>query len=143
MTGSNSWVDIKPTTFPSNIKILHKNKVGYVDLEISKINIDEFRKAMEDKLGNEMHIEQTGKSLSIRIVVNPLPRIGTMEYREEEKITCPTCKGKGTVPSPEMYREDILSALNAAGELTKWYLDFKNEPIFNKTHKKESNKVNG
>jgi len=44
---------------------------------------------------------------------------------------------------PEMYREDILSALNAAGELTKWYLDFKNEPIFNKTHKKESNKVNG
>ena len=142
-TVDQSWVTIKPTIFPGNIKIFHKNVWGYVDLQISKIDIDEFRKAMEDKLGNEMHIEQTGKSLSVRIEVPPLPEIRTMEYREEEKTTCPICKGKGTVPSPEMYREDIISALNAAGELTKWYLDFKNEPIFNKTLKKESNKVNG
>ena len=120
LSSEASWVDIKPTFFPSNIKIVHKGDRGFVDLQINKltINVDEFKKAMEGKLGDNMTVEQTGKSTSVRITVNQLPQVSTMK-------------------SPEMYRDDLILAFNAAGELTKWYSDFKNEPIFNKTLKKE------
>ena len=113
-----SWVDIKSTIFPSNIKIVHKGHRGYVDLQISKIDINEFKEAMSAKIENDMLIKPTGKSLSVRILVPKLPRVNTID-------------------SPEMYREDIVLALNAAEKLRKWYSNFKNEPIFNKTFKKE------
>lgn len=117
-TGSQSFVDIKSTIFPSNIRIVHKGDRGYVDLQISKIDINEFKDAMKTKKENNMSIIQTGKSLSVRILVPSLPNAGDIKL-------------------PEMYREDIISALNAAEKLRKWYSDFKNEPIFNKTLKKE------
>ena len=117
-TGGQSWVDIKSTIFPSKIKIVHKSHSGYVDLQISGIDINEFKEAMKAKIKNIMYIKKTNKSLSVRILVPELPRANTID-------------------SPEMYREDIVSALNAAEKLRKWYSDFKNEPIFNKTLKKE------
>ena len=113
-----SWVDIKSTIFPSNIRIIHKGNAGQVDLQISKIDINEFKEAMRAKIENDMLIKPTGKSLSVRILVPELPRASTID-------------------SPEMYREDIVLALNAAEKLRKWFSDFKNEPIFNKTIKKE------
>ena len=110
---------MKSTIFPSNIKIVHKGHRGYVDLQISKIDINEFKEAVRAKIENDMLIKPTGKSLSVRILVPDLPRADTID-------------------SPEMYREDIILALDAAEKLRKWYSDFKNEPIFNKTFKKES-----
>ena len=118
-TKDQSWVDIKSTIFPSkDIVIVHKGDRGYVDLQISKIDINEFKEAMSAKIENDMLIKPTGKSLSIQILVPELPRTSTID-------------------SPEMYREDIVLALNAAEKLRKWYSNFKNEPIFNKTLKKE------
>ena len=119
-TKDQSWVEMKPTIFPSKprVKIQHKGDRGYVDLQISDIDINEFKEAMRAKIENDMLIKPTGKSLSVRILVPELPRASTID-------------------SPEMYREDIVLALNAAEKLRKWYSDFKNEPIFNKTIKKE------
>ena len=118
-TEGQSWVYIKSTIFPSkDIVIVHKGDRGYVDLQISHIDINEFKEAMRAKIENGMRIEPTGKSLSVRILVPELPRANTID-------------------SPEMYREDIVLALNAAEKLRKWYSNFKNEPIFNKTLKKE------
>jgi hypothetical protein len=110
---NNSWLYIKPGIFPNNIIIIHKGVRGYVDLQISKIDIDEFSKAMGRKLRDKMTIQKTGKSISVRIVVSALPRISTVE-------------------GPEMHKEEIVEALNAASQLMEWYLDFKNEPIFSK-----------
>jgi len=58
-----------------------------------------------------MTIQKTGKSVSVRITVSLLPKTSTVE-------------------EPEMYREEIVEALNAASQLMEWYLDFKNEPVF-------------
>ena len=118
-TGGQSWANIKSTIFPSNIHIKHKTNAGLVDLQIPGIDINEFKEAMKTKKENNMLIKPTGKSLSVRILVPDLPRADTID-------------------SPEMYREDIILALDAAEKLRKWYSDFKNEPIFNKTFKKES-----
>jgi len=109
----NNWVDIKPTTFPSNIIIKHKGDRGYVDLEISKIDIDEFTKSMEDKLEDKMQIEKTGKSLSVRIdTLCLLPEFNTID-------------------SPETYRDDLILIFNTAEKLMNWYSKFKHESIFN------------
>jgi hypothetical protein len=110
-TKDQSWVDIKPGIFSQNIKIIHKGDRGYVDLQISNINIDEFRKFMKSKLRKDMVIHNTGKSLSVRILVSKLPKISSMEKFE-------------------MHSEQIAEALNAASQLMEWYVDVKNEPIF-------------
>jgi hypothetical protein len=118
-TQGQGWVHIKSTIFLPKTHIKHKTNEGYVDLQIPGIDINEFKEAMETKIENNMSIKQTGKSLSVRIKVPHLPSADTID-------------------SPEMYREDIILALDAAEKLRKWYSDFKNEPIFNKTFKKES-----
>ena len=110
-TKDQSFVDIKPEIFSQNITIIHKGYRGFVDLQISKINIDEFRKLMKNKLREGMTINNTGKSFSVRILVSKLPKISSMAKFE-------------------MYGEQITEALNAASQLMKWYVDFKNEPIF-------------
>jgi hypothetical protein len=110
-TKDQSWVDIKPEMFSKNIKIIHKGDRGFVDLQISKIDIDEFRKFMQDKLREGMTIHNTGKSFSVRILVSKLPQVSSMEKFE-------------------MYGDQIADALNAASRLMQWYLDFKNESIF-------------
>ena len=110
-TKDQSFVDIKPEIFSQNITIIHKGKDGFVDLQISKIDIDEFRKFMKNKLREGMTIKKTGKSFSVRILVSKLPKISSMEKFE-------------------MYGDQIADALNAASRLMQWYLDFKNESIF-------------
>ena len=110
-TKDQGWVSIKPGIFPQNITITHKSQRGFVDLQISKIDIDEFSKVMNPKLNHQMSIHKTGKSLSIRIIVSKLPRISFME-------------------KPEIYKKQIAEALNAASQLTAWYQNFKNESIF-------------
>ena len=110
-TKDNSWRYIKPGIFPSNIRIIHKGLDGFVDLEISKIDIDNFSKLMINKLRDNMTIHKTGKSLSVRILVSTLPKITSME-------------------KPEIYKKQIAEALNAASQLTAWYQNFKNESIF-------------
>jgi hypothetical protein len=107
----NSWVYIKPGIFPPNVIIVHKSERGIVDLQISKIDIDNFSKFMINKLGDNMTIQKTKKSLSVRILVSTLPE-------------------KSSIEKPEMYRAQIGEALNAASQLMKWYVDFKNESIF-------------
>jgi hypothetical protein len=107
----NSWLNIKPGIFPPNVIIVHKSKRGFVDLQISKIDIDNFSKFMINKLGDNMTIQKTGKSISIRILVSTLPKISSID-------------------EPEMYNDQIGEALNAASQLMNWYVDFKNEPIF-------------
>ena len=107
----NSWISIKPSIFPSNIKIVHKSYVGYMDLQISKIKMDEFLKNMESKISKNMTIQKTGNSFSIRILVSPLPRFTTMK-------------------SPDKYKNEIIESLGAASQLMNWYSDFKNESIF-------------
>ena len=107
----NSWINIKPSIFPSNIKIVHKSYVGYMDLQISKIKMDEFLKNMESKISKNMTIQKTGNSFSIRILVSPLPRFTTMK-------------------SPDKYKNEIIESLGAASQLMNWYSDFKNESIF-------------
>ena len=66
---------------------------------------------MKNKLREGMTINNTGKSFSVRILVSKLPKISSMAKFE-------------------MYGEQITEALNAASQLMKWYVDFKNEPIF-------------
>lgn len=51
-----------------------------------------------------MSIHVTGKSISVRIMV---PKIRDIE----------------TIEEPKKYREEILIALNSAGQLMEWYLE--------------------
>ena len=109
----NTWKYIKPGWFPRNIIIVYKGDRGYVDLQIRDIDIDEFRKAMEDKLEDKMQIEKTQKSLSVRI--DTLRRIPEFN----------------TIDSPETYRDDLILIFNTAEKLMNWYSKFKHESIFN------------
>ena len=105
VASGNSWIRFNPNILPSKVTIIHKGKYGYVDLQISGMDIEKFSNKYKSKLKDNMSIHLTGKSISVRIVV---PIILDIERIEE----------------PKKYREEILIALNSAGQLLEWYLEF-------------------
>ena len=105
VASGNSWIRFNPNILPSKITIIHKGKYGYVDLQISDKDIQNFSDKYKSKLNDNMSIHLTGKSISVRIVV---PIILDIERIEE----------------PKMHREEILLALDSAAQLLEWYLEF-------------------
>ena len=108
IASGNSWIRFNPKTLPANITIIHKGRQGYVDLQFSGQNIKDFSAKYKKFLVDQMSIHLTGKSVSVRIIT---PKIPDIEQIEE----------------PEKYREEILTAINAAGQLLSWYFDFCSE----------------
>jgi hypothetical protein len=100
------WLYFTPEILSKKAKIIHKGREGYVDLQISGIDIDEFSKLYKNELNDHnMTSHKTGKSVSIRKMVPVMPDIENVE-------------------EPERYREEIVEALQAAGKLRNWYLEF-------------------
>ena len=106
VASGSSWIYFKPNVLPPNVTIVHKGRHGYVDLQISGIDIHEFSKRCQSKLKDKMSVHKTGKSVSIRIMVSRMPDIMNVE-------------------EPERHRKEIVEALQAAGRLMNWYLNFK------------------
>jgi len=102
----SSWIYFTPKIQGKKIKIIHKGRHGYVDLEFSGIDIDKFSKLYKNELkSHNMSIHQTGKSVSVRIYVTKIHDIETVE-------------------EPERYRKEIVEALQAAGKLLNWHQEF-------------------
>lgn len=106
-----TWIHIDHGIFPTNIHIVHKEKEGYVDLQIDKINHDEFRKWYQGKGEGKMYVQDTGKSISVRIE--------TSKIQDTQNIT-----------EPEIFGEKIVEGLQAVERLKNWYLKWSNESIF-------------
>ena len=103
VASGNTWIYFKPKILPSRIKIVHKGRFGYMDLQIGDGNARQFIKRYKNKLGSKMSIHQTNKSVSVRIMVPVMPDI--------ERIK-----------RPHEYRDKLVKAIRAAGELLDWWL---------------------
>jgi len=104
VASGNSWIRFNPKIFPSKITIIHKARQGYIDLQISDMDIIEFSNNFKNKLANNMSLHKTGKSISIRIIV---PKIPNLEDIDE----------------PEKYRNEIIEILNNVSILMEWYVE--------------------
>lgn len=102
VASGNSWFRFNPKIFPSKITIIHKGTVGYVDLQIGGTNMKEFSVNFKKKLGKNMTIHKTGKSISVRKIVPSLPNIENID-------------------KPELYKEIILEVLDDVKLLMEWY----------------------
>ncbi|MBU4348309.1 PD-(D/E)XK nuclease family protein [Patescibacteria group bacterium] len=103
VASGNTWAIFHPKILPPIVSIYHKGEQGYVDLQISKKEINSFSKKYKNKLKRKMSIHKTGKSTSIRIIVPKIPELKNIK-------------------KPEKYKKDILIALNSAKQLMEWYL---------------------
>ncbi len=103
--GGNSWVHFSPSVLPSKTSIIHKRREGFVDLHIPQIDIHEFSKLYENKLENNMTKHKKEKSVAVRIMVSRMPDLSNVE-------------------EPQRCKKEIAEALQAAGQLMKWYLKY-------------------
>lgn len=101
VAGGNSWERFNLSEFPSDIGLVHKMGHGVVDLTFGGRVAEEtaFRNQYEPRLGPDMNIVTTGKSLSVRLAVSPLDWKG----------------------DPTEQSETIHEGLSAASRLLEWY----------------------
>lgn len=104
VASGNYWIRINPKLLPAKTTIIFKAKEGYIDLQISHIDLVEFTDKYKNLLNSNMTIHKTGKSFSIRMICSKLPKLEEVEH-------------------PEEFRTEVIESLNKANELFEWFKD--------------------
>lgn len=102
----NSSIHFNPEVLPPNVEIIHKGRHGCVDLQISGIDYEKFSKLYKNKFRDKMYPTKLKKQIAVRINVPKLTA---------DMITNIT---------PKKHRKEIVEALDVAGKLLNWYLEF-------------------
>jgi hypothetical protein len=105
----NPWVRFNPPALPSDVTLIHKTSRGHIDLQFSDMaeQADAFREQYEPLLEQNMQIAQTGKSMSVRIIINPL----------------------SSDENPKEQEDGIKSGLASANQLLSWYEQTDENPV--------------
>ncbi len=106
VASGNNWIIIYPSIFPNGVKIIHKSRDGYLDLQNSNFEggAKDFMVKYEEILGEEMTVHNTGKSVSVRIIVPEIPNVAKIK-------------------EPEKFEGEILESIKAAAKLMNWYIN--------------------
>jgi hypothetical protein len=82
---TNTWVRFNPdVNLPKRISLVHKARYGTVDIQVSACRVEELHEAIGDFLTPEMHLEQTGKSAVVRVMVPEIDAFQSFEKQNEE-----------------------------------------------------------